>query len=278
MGIENATRQTPRSKQSPDLSRSSRAQRSLVAGVVSTAGTEAPSRGGLSTGRIGPRRRSTLRLDLDSACKRGLDLALSGALLLLLLPLLLTLAVLVRIDSPGPSFFRCDRLGYRGRALWMLKFRKMRCGAAGRPLTTAEDDRFTRIGRVLTKYKLDELPQLWNVFRGEMSIVGPRPEDPEFVEREPGAFYDEILTVKPGIIGLSQIAFAEENRILDVENPLDLYIERVFPQKIALDRMYAATRSVWLDMRILFWATVAVLFRRSIAVHRASGAMNIRRR
>jgi lipopolysaccharide/colanic/teichoic acid biosynthesis glycosyltransferase len=215
---------------------------------------------------------------LDRAAKRSLDLVVSGVLLLGLLPLMLVVAALVKLDSPGPAFYRCQRIGYRGRALRMLKFRKMHDAAAGGPLTTAEDDRFTRLGRVLAKYKLDELPQLWNVFKGDMSIVGPRPEDPHFVRCHPAEFYGEILTVKPGIIGLSQIAFAEENRILDREDSLAHYLERILPQKMALDRMYAARRTMSLDLRVIFWASVAVLLRRPIAVHRSSGAMNLRGR
>jgi lipopolysaccharide/colanic/teichoic acid biosynthesis glycosyltransferase len=218
------------------------------------------------------------RFGLDRACKRLFDIVVTAGLLALLSPVLATLAVVVRIDSPGPAFFRCDRVGFRGRRLRMLKFRKMRADATGGPLTTAEDARFTRIGQFLAKYKLDELPQLWHVLIGEMSIVGPRPEDPKFVERKPVEFREEILSVRPGIIGLSQLAFAEESQILDARDPVGHYVERVFPQKVALDRMYAATRSMILDLRILFWAFVAVLFRQPVAVDRATGAMRIRRR
>jgi lipopolysaccharide/colanic/teichoic acid biosynthesis glycosyltransferase len=215
---------------------------------------------------------------LDRAGKRALDFTLSSLLLLALLPLLAVVALVVLADSPGPALFGCERVGFRGRALRMLKFRKMRDDAAGGPLTTAVDERFTRVGRFLAKYKLDELPQLWNVVKGDMSLVGPRPEDRHFVDRHPEDFYGEILAVRPGIIGLSQIAFAEENRILDGEDPTHDYLERILPQKIALDRLYVAHRTLWFDVRILFWASVAVLLRRPIAVDRSSGAMNLRRR
>ena len=134
-----------------------------------------------------------------AVAKRALDLVVSAVLLALLLPFIVVLAILVRLDSPGPVFYRCDRVGYRGRPLRMIKFRKMVCDAAGPPLTKADDQRFTRIGRSLARYKLDELPQLWHVFRGEMSLVGPRPESPEFVERYAADYYGRILTVKPGI-------------------------------------------------------------------------------
>ena len=211
------------------------------------------------------------------AVKRGFDVVVSALLLLLLLPLLAAVALLVRLDSPGPAFFRCTRAGYRGRPLRVLKFRKMACDAAGGPLTTAEDARFTRLGRSLTKYKLDELPQLWQVLRGEMSLVGPRPEDAEFVARHAAA-YERILSVRPGIFGLSQLAFARENGILDPTDPIGHYVARILPQKVALDQMYAAHHDLRLDLRILFWSSVAVVLRRPVAVDRSSAAMRVRHR
>jgi lipopolysaccharide/colanic/teichoic acid biosynthesis glycosyltransferase len=219
-----------------------------------------------------------LRLVLVRARKRALDLIVSTLLLLALLPALVALAILVRLDSPGPSFFRCDRVGYRGRPLRMLKFRKMRCDAAGAPLTKADDERFTRIGRFLARYKLDELPQLWHVFTGEMSLVGPRPESPDFTQRYAESYYRDILTVKPGVVGLSQLAFADETRVLDPDEPIRHYVEVLLPQKIRLDRLYAANVSVWLDIRILFWTFVTVVLRQPVAVHRESALMSLRHR
>jgi lipopolysaccharide/colanic/teichoic acid biosynthesis glycosyltransferase len=153
----------------------------------------------------------------------------------------------------------------------------MRHDADGPPLTTDDDDRFTRIGPWLAKLKLDEIPQLWQVLRGEMSLVGPRPEDDWFVQQHPEA-YDGILRVRPGITGLSQIAFAEESRILDQSDPLGHYMTRILPQKVRLDTMYAGRAGVRFDLRILFWTTAAVILRRQVAVHRDSGKMNLRRR
>jgi lipopolysaccharide/colanic/teichoic acid biosynthesis glycosyltransferase len=210
--------------------------------------------------------------------KRALDIALAGALLLVLLPVIVALAILVRLDSRGPVFYRCDRVGLRGRPFRMLKFRKMVSDAHGLPLTLASDDRFTRIGRFLARYKFDELPQLWNVLVGQMSIVGPRPETSEFVERYPGEFYGAILRVRPGIVGLSQIAFADESAVLDVADPVGHYVRRILPQKIALDAMYARELSIGRDMAIFFWALVTVLLRKPVAVHRETAAMNLRRR
>jgi lipopolysaccharide/colanic/teichoic acid biosynthesis glycosyltransferase len=134
------------------------------------------------------------------------------------------------------------------------------------------------MGRWLAKYKLDELPQLWHVVKGEMSLVGPRPEDPGFAERYADEYRGHILRVKPGMVGLSQLAFADETKVLDPAAPLTHYLEVLLPQKIALDRFYAANVSPWLDLKILYWTFVTVVLRRPVAVHRESGRMNLRRR
>jgi lipopolysaccharide/colanic/teichoic acid biosynthesis glycosyltransferase len=213
----------------------------------------------------------------SAAVKRGLDIVISVTCLALTLPLLAIVAVAVKLESPGPVFYRARRVGRHGRPMGMLKFRKMHEDAAGLPITSDGDHRFTRIGLVLAKTKLDELPQLWNVLRGEMSLIGPRPEDPHFVALHADK-YEQILAVRPGITGLSQLAFAEESRILDVEDPVALYLTRILPQKMGLDRLYAARMRTTLDLRILFWTAMAVIARKQVAVHRATGAMNIRRR
>lgn len=218
-----------------------------------------------------------VRARVDAAAIRLLDIFVSALLLLALLPLIAACALIVRLDSPGPAFYRARRVGYRGLPLSMLKFRKMHEDAAGPTLTSDRDDRFTRVGRLYAKLKIDEIPQLWNVLRGQMSLVGPRPETPEFVSLHI-ADYRLVLKVQPGVTGLSQIAFAEESRVLDDDDPLSHYVERILPQKVSLDRMYAERRSLWLNLRILFWTAVAVAFRRSVAVHRDSGRMNLRNR
>jgi lipopolysaccharide/colanic/teichoic acid biosynthesis glycosyltransferase len=218
------------------------------------------------------------RVDAGAAAKRAFDIVVSGLLLLALLPVLAAIALLVRLDSPGPALFRCDRVGYRGRPLRMLKFRKMALGAGGAPLTLARDERFTRLGLFLTRYKLDELPQLWQVVRGHMSLVGPRPEHPLFVGSHADDYYGAILTVRPGVVGPAQLAYANENAILDPADPIGDYVERVLPQKLGLERMYVAKRSFWFDMRVLCWAAVAVILRRPVSVDRESGALRLRRR
>ena len=214
---------------------------------------------------------------LDLAAKRALDVLAAASLLVLLAPLWLLIVLAVVIDSRGPAFFRADRVGYRGHRLRMLKFRKMHRLASGPPLTMADDQRFTRVGRALARHKLDELPQLWHVLTGDMSLVGPRPETDGFVEHHAGE-YERILTVRPGLIGWSQIAFAREGEILDDADPLGHYLYRILPQKVALDMKYARERTFALDLRIIGWSVVAVLLRRQVAVHRQTGRMGLRRR
>jgi lipopolysaccharide/colanic/teichoic acid biosynthesis glycosyltransferase len=209
--------------------------------------------------------------------KRLLDVIVAVLTLLLLAPAMGVIALLIKLDSAGPVFYRAARVGYRGETLRMLKFRKMHDRATGSPLTMDDDARFTRIGGWLAKLKLDELPQLWHVLTGEMSLVGPRPETEGFVARHE-AEYREILSVRPGILGWSQLAFAEESRILDDADPVGHYVAAILPQKVSLDLLYATTRNVLLDLRIVFWSVLAVALRRRVAVHRSDGRMNLRRR
>ena len=213
--------------------------------------------------RDGPRAR------LDRFLKRLLDVLAAGVLLLLLSPLIAVVAVAIKLDSRGPVFYRCRRVGRGGRELPMLKFRKMHDDATGPALTVTRDARLTRTGRLLARSKIDEVPQLWNVLKGEMSLVGPRPEDPSFVALRPDDF-QVILLVRPGITGLSQLAFAKESELLDPSNRLADYLERFLPQKIALDRLYVARRTIWLDLNILVWTLAAVVLRRDVAVNRKS--------
>jgi lipopolysaccharide/colanic/teichoic acid biosynthesis glycosyltransferase len=219
----------------------------------------------------------TLDHSPDAIVRRLLDIAVSGLVLLIALPILLVVAAVIKLDSTGPVFFRCRRVGFHGGELLMLKFRKMRQGAVGAAVTLSGDDRFTRVGHLLAKTKFDELPQLWHVLRGEMTLVGPRPEDPGFVELR-GADYATILTVKPGVTGLCQLAFAKEGEVLRPDDRIRDYVERLLPQKAALDVLYVGRRSLLMDFRILAWTAVAVLGRRDVAVHRSTGKLGLRRR
>ena len=212
---------------------------------------------------------------LDEALKRALDIVVAAGLLLVLAPVILIVLAAIRVDSSGPGFYRCRRVGRAGREFDMLKFRKMHDGAAGPALASWDDDRFTRMGPFLARTKLDELPQLWNVLRGQMSLVGPRPEDAGFVELHPADF-TVIHSVKPGITGLCQLAFARESDVLDPEDRVGHYVNEILPQKIRIDQLYASQRSFAMDLRILGWTALAVLFRREVAVHRQTGGLSLR--
>ncbi len=236
----------------------------------------APSPPTLLLDAAGSSRASAPAVRLGDAAKRMFDVITSAVLLVLLTPLLTWIAIAIKLDSRGPVLYRCRRVGFRGREFAMLKFRKMRADALGPALTVAKDERFTRIGRFLSATKLDELPQLWHVFRGQMSLVGPRPEDPEFVS----LFRDDyapILEVRPGITGLCQLAFAKEASLLDPTQRLNHYVETLLPQKMALDRLYASKHSFAMDVRILAWTTRAVVLRHNVAVHRDTGELSSRR-
>jgi lipopolysaccharide/colanic/teichoic acid biosynthesis glycosyltransferase len=209
--------------------------------------------------------------------KRAVDIVTSFVLLLLIAPVLLACALAITLETRGPVFYRARRVGRHGRDLWMLKFRKMHRDASGPALTAPDDERFTRVGRFLAASKLDELPQLFNVLKGDMSLVGPRPEDPLFVALHPDE-YARILAVRPGITGLCQLAFAKESRVLTAENRIDDYVARILPQKMRMDMLYAAHASVLVDLRILMWTIAAVFLRQDVAVNRTNGALTRRSR
>lgn len=185
--------------------------------------------------------------------KRVFDIGFALVLSILLLPLLLILAGSVAFTSPGGAFFRQTRVGRGGREFRLLKFRTMRTGseAKGQLTIGGRDPRITMVGYALRRSKLDELPQLWNVLIGDMSVVGPRPEVPKYV-----ALYTPeqrgVLNVRPGITGMASIDYIDENELLaKAADPERAYIEEVMPAKLALDLRYVRERSFLLDMRII---------------------------
>ena len=214
---------------------------------------------------------------LDAAVKRVLDVVVALVAIVIVAPVIVACAIAIKVESPGPVFYRARRVGRGGADLWVFKFRKMRDGSAGQALTEDHDPRFTRIGRFLARTRLDELPQLLNVVAGGMSLVGPRPEDRAFVELHADAFR-QILTVRPGITGLCQLAFAKETEILDPIDRVGHYVQRILPQKVALDVLYTQTRTLGLDFRIIVWTFLPVLLRKDVAVHRATAQLTLRRR
>lgn len=170
---------------------------------------------------------------------------------LLLLPFLIV-ALAVFLDSPGSIFFRAKRMGFRGRRFEMIKFRTMRIDNAGHSVAGANDSRITPVGGFLRSTRLDELPQLWNVLRGQMTLVGPRPELEEFVELHADE-YGEILTVPPGITGPTQLRYAGlEPHLLSLHaDPEHYYREKLLPDKVKLDLEYARSRSFLGDLAVL---------------------------
>lgn len=195
--------------------------------------------------------------------KRSLDLLASVAGLLALAPFLMLVAVLIKIDSPGPVFFRQERVGRLGRTFRIHKFRTMVTDAErkGLQITVGADARVTKIGAVLRKYKLDELPQLIDVVLGDMSLVGPRPEVPRYVACYPDGIRGIVLSVRPGITDRASIEYKDENRILGLaSDPHRAYVEEVLPVKLAYYVDYVSNRSFVGDLRIIF-ATLFAIFR-----------------
>lgn len=186
--------------------------------------------------------------------KRAFDLAAATAGVLLLLPLLAAIAFWVRLDSPGPALFRQPRVGRGGQLFEILKFRTMAARSdPQRQLTVGRDPRITRAGHFLRKYKLDELPQLFNVIGGSMSLVGPRPEVPRYVACYPPELRDLVLSVKPGVTDLASILYKEENAILGkAADPERVYIDTILPTKLEYYVRYVRERSFWGDLRIIF--------------------------
>jgi lipopolysaccharide/colanic/teichoic acid biosynthesis glycosyltransferase len=193
--------------------------------------------------------------------KRLFDMLAAGCGLLLLAPVLLAIALWIRLDSPGPVLFRQRRVGRHGRLFDIYKFRTMADRPDdGRQLTVGQDPRITRAGRFLRRTKLDELPQLLNVLEGTMSLVGPRPEVPRYVDRYPPAVRQTVLSVAPGITDLAAIRFKDENDILGrAQDPERAYVETILPVKLEYYQRYVRERSFWLDLRIIFQTLAAIL-------------------
>ncbi len=189
---------------------------------------------------------------------RTFDIVAASVLLVLTAPLVLAISLAIFVEGRGPLLYRARRVGFHGREFDMFKFRKMGIDAAGPRLTVADDARLSRVGRMLARTKLDELPQLINVLRGDMALVGPRPEDPSYVALYPAEFA-AITSVRPGITGLSQIAYRNEAALLVGDDFETVYRNELLPRKIELDRYYASRRCLALDLRILGWTAVAIV-------------------
>jgi len=184
--------------------------------------------------------------------KRLFDLLLSLAGLLLLSPLLLAVAAWIKLDSPGPVFFRQERVGRFGVPFRIHKFRTMTHGGSGSLLTVGGDARITQAGAFLRRSKLDELPQLIDVLLGSMSLVGPRPEVPRYVAMYPQSVRDKVLSVRPGITDVASIEYRDENALLArAADPEREYVDVVMPAKLALAAHYVDHASLRFDMQLI---------------------------
>ncbi|MBO1031814.1 sugar transferase [Tessaracoccus sp. SD287] len=193
--------------------------------------------------------------------KRAFDLVASGAGLVVGSPLFLAAALAIKVDDPaGPVFFRQQRVGLGGRLFRIHKFRSMSVANSGSLVTSANDARITRVGAILRKSKLDELPQLIDVFVGDMSLVGPRPEVPKYVAMWGEQAAAEILSVRPGITDPASITYRnEQDELAGADDPEQHYVEVILPRKVALYRDYVRTNSVLGDLALIWQTLVAVV-------------------
>ena len=190
---------------------------------------------------------------LSDGARRVFDVTVASAGLALLSPALLLIALSVKLYDRGEVFYRARRVGKDGHLFWLYKFRSMvpRADSQGGGITVAADSRVTSLGRWLRQYKLDELPQLINVVKGDMSFVGPRPEDPRYV-----AMYTleqrKVLTVRPGITSPASLHYRNEESLLSGGNWEKLYLEKILPHKLAIELDYLPQHTMWNDIKIIF--------------------------
>jgi len=198
--------------------------------------------------------------------KRLFDLCVASLAVLLLSPLLLGVALLIRLDSPGPVFFRQQRVGRNGVPFRIHKFRTMQADAPllGPPLTVGDDPRITRVGTFLRRTRIDELPQLLDVLRGRMSLVGPRPEVPRYVAHYPSALRERVLAVRPGITDPASLDFIDEAELLAASADAERqYIDHILPRKLQSAAAYAERATLTTDLGVL-GRTLAVLLRQAL--------------
>jgi lipopolysaccharide/colanic/teichoic acid biosynthesis glycosyltransferase len=208
----------------------------------------------------------TFALPLSRIVKRLFDIIFSFIGLVILSPFFIYIAHLIKRDSAGPAFYWGARAGEGGKTFKMLKFRTMyeaEKSYTGPRVTCKQDDRITPLGHWLRDAKINELPQLWNVLRGEMSFVGPRPEDPDITKTWPEDVRKEILSLKPGITSPASILYRDEENLLSAHNVMGDYFKNILPDKMRLDRLYARNHSFFADLDVIFW-TIAILLPRVV--------------
>ena len=202
-----------------------------------------------------------LRKQTTLILKRSYDIVFSLLGLAALLPVFLIIAAAIKIDSPGPVFYTQTRVGKDGKLFKIYKFRKMHQYVSnhGSKLTLAHDRRMTRVGSLLRKTKLDELPQAWNVLIGDMAVVGPRPETPNFVQHY-NSEQREVLKVRPGITDYASIYFMDEGALLEkAADPETYYIETIMPKKIKMSMSYIRRMTLINDMKVIYLTFSSIL-------------------
>jgi lipopolysaccharide/colanic/teichoic acid biosynthesis glycosyltransferase len=199
---------------------------------------------------------------VDRTLKRLFDICAALCGLLVLSPGFCFLAYFIKRESPGPVFYRGPRMGKDGKVFRILKFRTMREEAAsyqGPGVTARDDPRITRFGRWLRETKLNELAQLWNVLVGEMSLVGPRPEDVGIAKSWPEDVRREILSVRPGVTSPASVLYRDEEKMLQSANVMDEYLKVILPDKLRLDQLYVRNHRFLSDLDIIFWTLIVLL-------------------
>ncbi|RJP52188.1 MAG: hypothetical protein C4586_03330 [Anaerolineaceae bacterium] len=207
-------------------------------------------------------RTASIRSWLNDAIKRAFDILVSGLGMIILFPFFLFVVILIKRQDQGPIFYRGPRTGCGGKDFNILKFRTMvehPKSYAGARVTAKDDNRITPLGRWLRDTKLNELPQLWNVFVGEMSLVGPRPEDPQIVKTWSPDARAVILSMRPGITSPASIMYRDEESMLPTDGLMDVYFRDIVPDKIRLDRLYVRNHSFMGDLDIIFWTAVVLI-------------------
>ena len=196
--------------------------------------------------------------------KRAFDLIFSTIGILILSPFFLIVAIIIKIDSKGPIYFRQDRVGKNNEVFQIHKFRTMEINSESLgKLTIGEDKRITNFGRWLRKNKIDELPQLIDVLYGKMSIVGPRPELKEYVDKYPEDIKKKILSVKPGITDYASISMADESLLLaSYKSPQEAYTNNILPKKLGLSTKYVDNNNIFLDLKIIFLTLQKIFLKR----------------
>jgi len=194
--------------------------------------------------------------------------------LLVFLPILLVTAVGIKITSPGPVFYKARRIGKSGRPFYMLKFRTMHVNSdRASAITSPGDSRIFGFGIWLRRLKIDELPQFWNILTGDMSLVGPRPEDPKIVERDYDSWMHETLLVSPGVTGPGSVyGYIFGDALLDVSDPEGSYARNLLPPKLALERAYMERAGLLSDLGYILltaWAIIAHILERNVRLPQA---------